>query len=313
MSRLTLLHINIIGVVVALLVGAGLYFTIITGAMETKKKAEADHSEVEGRASKLASATRALEQANADKAQAEADWAVYEKQYMPVIGYSRDRLTTWLRTFVPNRGKSWPERFIRTIRTHMARERKANQIDWDNPGALVLPSYGPDPNTIDVGQPGESFGPVVHYSYQMAVRARSIDKLMRHIRSWTSLSQAGVPVVEGLQVTGNSPNLNATYNVTFTIIVRDEIPAPVPRISASGGGGAMGGPGGMRGGPMGGPMGMSGPPGMMGGPPGMAGGPGAAPMGMGAGPRGMGSAGGMGAPGPRNSGGAGGATAEAMD
>ena len=33
MSRLTLLHINIIGVVVALIVAGGLYFTIITGAL----------------------------------------------------------------------------------------------------------------------------------------------------------------------------------------------------------------------------------------------------------------------------------------
>lgn len=272
MSKLTLLHINIIGVVVALLVGAGLYFTIITGAMDAKRKAATELAAVQARADKLPTATRALEQANKDKVLAEAEWGVYERQYMPVIGYTGDRLKTWMRVFIPNRGRSWPERFIRTVRQHMDRERKANGIVWENPGTLVLPAYGPDPNRIDVGQPGQSFGPVLNYSYQMAVRARSLDRLMQHIRSWSSLAQAGVPVVDGLQISGNSPNLTATYTITFTIIVRDEIPPEVPRISGSGGGG--GGMGGM----------MGGMPGMMGGMPGMMGGPGGAAPGMAGGP-----------------------------
>ncbi len=271
MSKLTLLHINIIGVVVALMVGAGLYFTIITGALEAQKKADSELAAVRARAEKLPAATRALETAQKEKAQAEAEWAVYERQYMPVIGYTDNTLTTWLKVFVPNKGRSWPERFIRTIRQHMASERKVNGIVWENPGALVLPSYGPDPNTIQVGAQGQGFGPVLTYSYQMSVRARSLDKLMQHIRSWSSLAQAGVPVVDGLQIAGNSPNLSATYNVTSTIIVRDKTPAQMPRITGTGGGmtGGMGGMG-MPG------MGMPGM-GMRGGMPGMAGGPGAMP------------------------------------
>jgi hypothetical protein len=313
MSRLTILHIHIIGVVVALLVGAGLYFTIITKAMDQKKKAETDLAAVQARADKLPTATRALEQANRDKALAEAEWSIYEKQYMPVIGYANDTLTTWLRVFLPNKGRSWPERFIRTVRSHMERERKVNGIIWENPGTLVLPSYGPDPNTIDVGQQGEGFGPVLHYSYQMAVRAPNLDKLMQHIKSWSALSQAGVPVVEGLQISGNSPNLTATYNVTFTIIVRDKIPAPVPRISGSGGGmggGMMGGRGPGMGGGFSAPM-----PGMM---PGMMGAPGGMP-----GPasrpstsQGMTAPPGMGPSGPRSGGGSlsiGGASAQRAD
>lgn len=308
MSKLTVLHINIIGVVVALMVGAGLYFTIITGALDAQKKAESELAEVRGRAEKLPSATRALETAQKEKAKAEAEWAVFERQYMPVIGYTDNTLTTWLKVFIPNKGKSWPERFIRTIRTHMERERRAHGIVWENPGAVVLPAYGPDPNTIQVGAQGQGFGPVLTYSYQLAVRARTLDALMDHIRSWSTISQAGVPVVEGLQISGNSPNLSATYNVTFTIIVRDKIPAQMPRISGSGGGGTggfgpMGGMGMMGG--MGGPGAMpgmaSGPgggPGMM---PGMASGPGAGasssmmmrpPMGMSGGGGSRGGAGG---------------------
>lgn len=279
MSKLTLLHINIIGVVVALLVGAGLYFTIITGAMDAKAKEETALAGVQERANKLSTAERALKQAKADKVLAERQWSAYETQYMPVIGYTKDRLTTWLKVFLPNKGRSWPERYIRTIRSHMASEQKANGIVWENPGAIVLPAYGPDPNTIDVGAQGEGFGPVLHYSYDFAVRARSLGKLMQHIRSWSSLRQGGVPVVDGLQISGNSPNLRATYTVTFTIVVRDKLPDAVGRISAQGGGqSGMGGMGmmGMMGGPpgagmgrgRGGPMmgGMGGPPGMMSGP-----------------------------------------------
>lgn len=276
MSKLTLLHINIIGIVVALIVGAGLYFTIITGALDAQKKADSELAAVRTRAEKLPAATRALETAQKDKAQAEAEWAQYERQYMPVIGYTDNTLTTWLKVFVPNKGRSWPERFIRTIRQHMAAERKRNGIVWENPGALVLPSYGPDPNTIQVAAQGQGFGPVLTYTYQMSVRARTLDKLMQHIRSWSSLAQAGVPVVDGLQIAGNSPNLSATYNVTFTIIVRDKTPAQMPRITGSGGG-AMGGGAGRMGMPGMGMSGMSMPGGMSGGMPGMVGGPGGMP------------------------------------
>ncbi|MCC6730494.1 MAG: hypothetical protein IT208_14255 [Chthonomonadales bacterium] len=293
MSRLTVLHINIIGLVVVILVGVALYFTMITSAMEQQRTAKQEHDSVVQVADTLPTARRALETAKKEKALADAQYRVYEAQYMPVLGYTGDRLTTMIRVFWPNKGRSWPERFIRTLRGHMRTEAKRHAIVWENPAVLQLGPYGPDPNSIDLG-------PVLKYTFPMAVRARNLSSLMAHVTSWPRISGAGVPVVEGLQISGNSPNLRASYNLTLTIIVHEMVPPTDPRVSGSGGGGRGGG--GMMGGPPGlmgpgGPMGRgSSAMGPMGGPPMMSGGM-AGPMPGGpmmVGPPGM--AGGMGGP-----------------
>ncbi len=319
MSRLTLLHINIIGVVVAIIVAVGMYYVLITPARDQIAAAEKDQGEVFAQADQLPGNKKKRDDAIKAKQQAEADYGRFESQYMPVIGYQPTRMQTMIRTFWPNRGRSWPERFIRTFRGHMSRESKLNRITWLNPGVLQLGPYGPDPNAINAGMgQGDGLGEsgALHYAFQMQVRAPSLGALMRHVRDWNTVRGMGVPVVEGLSVTGNSPNLEATYTVALTIIVHETFPKPDPRVggaaSSSGGGGAMGMRGPMG---MGGPMGMSGPPmGMSGGPMGMAGpmSMGGAPMPPGGGPMSMGGAT-MGAGGGGSMGGgrrAGGAAAE---
>jgi|JRYG01.1.fsa_nt_gb hypothetical protein len=250
MGKLTVLHINIIGAVVAVIAGVALYFTIITAGADEIQKAKAEFDGVKARADKFEIAKNNLERAKKDQETAIAQYKVFEAQYMPIIGYPAERdsaagLRTMMRLFWPNQGRSWPERFIRVFRNHMNGEQRALGVVWENPGVLTLPAYGPDPNTIQVAQPGEGYGPVLHYSYQMAVRATSLDRLMRHIANWNSLRGIGVPVVSGLQITGNSPELRASYTVTLTIILTDEeakrIPPQNPRISGSGGQGGGGG------------------------------------------------------------------------
>lgn len=285
MSKLTILHINIIGAVVCVIVAVALYFTIITAGFEDVNKAQAALKAVQDREAKFTTAQKALETAKKNRDLAIADYRLFEAEYMPVIGYpplgskptGDERLKLMMRLFWPNNGRSWPERFIKLVRGHMAAERKVNGIEWENPGVLTLPAFGPDPNTIEAAQPGEGLGPVLHYRYTMSVRARSLDALMRHVRNWTTARSMGVPTVEGLQITGNSPDLRATYTLTLTIILRDEefkrIPPTNPRIAGSGGGGGGGMMGmmGMMG--MGGRGGMTGPPMMGGGAPMMGGGP----------------------------------------
>jgi len=262
MSKLTLLHINLIGVVVAIIVGVALYFTIITGAQDEIKKKQSELDTVKAEAAKLQTAKNALAKAQEEEKQATADYARYEAMYMPTLHYTNNRITTMMTVWWPNKGRSWPERFLRGVREHMARERKVNGVVWLNPETITLPPYGPDPNTIDMGEGDNAltFGP-----YEMSVRGRNYDSLMRHIKSWNNVKLLGVPVVDQVQLSGNSPNLVATYSLTFTIILHEPIPGQSPRVSGTSSG-AGGGPrmGGMRGGMMGsGPMmgGMMGPPG----------------------------------------------------
>lgn len=253
MSRLTVLHINIIGAVVAVIVGVALYFVLIPPAKETVKKNEDTYNSVKAVADTLPTEIADAEKARSDKAAAEAQYHVYEAQYMPVIGYNKDRMKTMMRIFWPNHGRSWPERFLHGVRGFMASERKRNGIVWENPGVITLGPYGPDPNTIEAGEPGEGLGRVLRYSFPVSVRAKSLQQVLRHIVSWSAVRGIGVPVVEGLNVTGNSPRLQATYTVSLTIILHDneQIPATNPRIAGS----SAAGGGGMRGmGSMGGPM-----------------------------------------------------------
>jgi len=277
MSRLTLLHINLIGAFVAIVVGVALYFTIITSAQDAQKTQEAAYEEVNGRAMQLPTAQASRDNAVKEEKQTNRDYAVFEGKYMPTLGYRSNRIETMMAVWWPNNGKSWPERFIRGVRNHMNREQRRFKVVWTNPQILQLPSYGPDPNAIDMGDGDDTltFGP-----YPFVVRCPSLQAANNHIRSWNSVSGLGVPTVEGTTLTGNSPNLFCSYNVRFTIILkREKIPANDPKITGGSGGGAgggMGGAAGRRGGPaMMGGGGMMGSGGMMGG---------GSSMGMGGGP-----------------------------
>ena len=285
MSRLTLLQINIIGAVVAVIVGLALYFTIITNAMKDRDDKAAALKLVEDRASKLSTAQNALKRAQEDEKRTKIDWAVYEPVYMPIVNHDSNRVNAMMKDWWPNNGKSFPERFMAGFRKHMADQAKSLKIAWLNPDVVAFPSFGPDPNAIDMGDTGTlKFGP-----YQMQVQGRNYQSLMAHIKSWNKIRLIGAPVVEGVTLTGNSPNLFAAYTVTFTLILHETMPGKISRIGGSGGSQGGGGGGG-RGMSSGGGGGM-----MMGGP-GISSGGG----GMGSGGGGMGSGGaGMGSGGSR--------------
>lgn len=244
MSRLTLLHINIIGVVVALIVAGGLYFTLISNAQEDEKKAHLSYDGVKGRADKFDGAQRDLKKANDEQRVAIRDYGDFERLYMPKIGYKTDAVRDMIQNWWPNNGKSWPERFRRTFAKYMSDERRRTGVVWLNPEVTAMSSFGPDPNSI-------LRGPVLHYTFPMQVRATSMEAIKKHLYNWPGIRMAGVPVASGLLVQGNSPNLSATYNLDLTIITHEPFPPSDPRVGGSSGGGG-GGFGGGGGGKMGG-------------------------------------------------------------
>jgi hypothetical protein len=246
MSRLTALHVHLIGVFVAVAVAAGLYFTLIPKATQNVKDQKKAADDVHAIAITRGAKEAALKKAKADKVVAEGRFKVYQSAYFPAFNYKAGGLATMRTVWWPNRGKSWPERFIRAVRTHMALQSARNGVVWLNPGVVSLPATGPDPNTMSLYNAGDATQPVYKYVIPISVQAKNMDRLMRHIQAWYRIRNAGVPVVEGLQIAGNSPNLQAQYTVTLTIIMRDKLPAPEPRI-----GGVGGGPAGARPGMMG--------------------------------------------------------------
>lgn len=250
MSRLTILHINIIGGVVSVILAVGLYFLLIPPAQKKIKQNQAVFLDVQGRAMSRATNENNLRNALADQQRVAVLYGAYRNKYMPGLGYQQNAIRTMMTVFWPNQGKSFPERYAAALRKFMNGEKRSNSIGWNNPGVISLGSFGPDPNTIDADGVGGKFGPVLHYTYPMQVTAKSFAGLMRHIRNWPAIGRCGVPVIDNVQISGNSPNLNATYTVKLTVMVDEKAPTPDSRVSgssAAGGAGGPGGPGGMRG------------------------------------------------------------------
>src|ERR1051325_3725842 len=119
MSKLTLLHINIIGVVMALIIAGVLWFTVISGAQEEIKTNQGKFDGVKGRADKLKGAETDLKKAEKEKIDTDIVWAKSDRYYMTNIGYSGNRVKDMMQLWWPNNGKSWPERFIKGFKSHM--------------------------------------------------------------------------------------------------------------------------------------------------------------------------------------------------
>jgi Tfp pilus assembly protein PilN len=83
MSRLTVLHINIIGVFVAIAVGVGLYFLFIPKARTAINQNQQLLASTQQTADTLPTAQSDLKKAVAEKIALTKAYKVYEAQFMP--------------------------------------------------------------------------------------------------------------------------------------------------------------------------------------------------------------------------------------
>jgi hypothetical protein len=147
----------------------------------------------------------------------------------------------------------------------------------DDPGSIVETYYN---------YPGVSYPVAIFDLGQIEVRG-TFDQITANVRQWSNMP-GYLAVVDGLALTGTSPVLTGTYNLTIVAYVRGKSIAP-PITAVGGGAITAGAPGGAPGMPPGMPPGAmrGGMPGMppgatRGGMPGMPGGqPGGAPRGIG--------------------------------
>lgn len=106
--------------------------------------------------------------------------------------------------------------------------------------------------------PGIQF-PVVIFDFGTVTVSGTYDQIMANVLSYKSMPRY-LAVTDGLRITGTSPNLTGTYNLSIVGFIRGK--EIFPAISTEGGGAATG-PGGMPSGPGGMPSGMSRGPGAM--------------------------------------------------
>ena len=272
-SKLTALHINIIGIVSALVIAAILFFAMIKPKNEDIEKTKTDFATTEGAGgtqSAVAQKTRELKDTQNAATKTKADWAVAETKYMdnpsainfgpkdPVAATNQLPITYY------NYMTTLPERFGRWVSAwyDSQRERGVSRM----PGVeFPVDAFPANPNAISeikfLRFPQQSAWPV-------QLECKTFDAAMEHLTKFNDMRKHGMPVVDHVALAGHSPNLTLSYDLTLYVIPKPVVPPANPRISASapgaagtapGGGGAMGMMGGGSMGMMGGgSMGMMG-------------------------------------------------------
>jgi len=279
-SRLELLHINLIGAGAALLLSVILFFALIRPKQEATTAMKADVASVEGSGgTAVAVQGKQTDLANAKKQAVETneDWMVNSRLYMPGVPYgTTDQILATYENWLIKVPAKWG-----TWLTSWYDAQRADGITR-NPGVeFAIPSYSTDPNTLT--QLTDLTFPPGGKGWNVSLTAKTFDDAMRHLMRFNGMRRHGMPVIDNVSLTGQSPNLQLSYTLNIYVIPGSVPPAPDPMLggalaSSSGGGGGGGAPGpaGMNafGGPGGTPFGGGGPPGPGGQPIGGFGGPG---------------------------------------
>ncbi len=226
MSKITKAQIYIIGAVLAVIAGVGIFFGLVKPAMDeydAQKKKFDDRSLV---AARRGQAENGLKDAKKQVAQAEADWEVYLNRYMPPINVS-NTYTAWQSLVNEQVNVLGPmlDKFVRADKSV-----RLQQVGFS------LPAPPDDPNSalseLFVFSPG---------SIQVAGTFKNV---LKHAERWNNFGR--LALVTGLQLQGNSPNLVGQYGVTIYEFTRGDKAKAV--VIPQAGGGAGGGMGGMMGG-----------------------------------------------------------------
>jgi hypothetical protein len=220
-----------IGLVATIVVAAAIYLLGIRPTLQNIQYHEENIALLEQKVAQIPRARRLVQQAQQRVEQAKRDLERLDRTKMPVNTIDlRDRLQAWIRypDMVREIGKkleSWPAKTgVQRLYT------------------VVLPPPPTDPNAI----------PSLVLVYPMGavqVRASSFEKLLNHVRKWNEIPNL-VVLVDGLSISGMSPNLVGSYTLTVFVYPRNgDNPGPnVPSSPQAGGAGAPGGFGGGFGG-----------------------------------------------------------------
>ena len=264
LSKLTLQNVIVIGIVVSVVIGSGIFFVLIRPTQAEIKNLDTQVEAASQRAAQLPAARRQLEDAKKEVAEARQKWARYERTKMPAIDMS-DRLKAALAYWKE------PERTAKLLQDFVSKSRDV----------IFLGSFAIGVPTTDPNQLPWPVWIVPLGTFQVQ---GDFESILRHIERWNNAPR--LVLVDGLQLAGISPNLIGQYTATLFILPRAKDEQPAPLLPSAGvapgmggmpgvgrfGGGIPGMPAPTMGAPMMGPQGMTGTGPMMG-PPGMMGAP----------------------------------------
>jgi hypothetical protein len=246
-SKLSALHINIIGGVVALVMVLIMYFAMIKPkSNDTDIQVAAVNTAVQagGTQDAVDKATRDLAADKKKTAQIKKDWAIYDVKYMPDIKWDSNILRAY---YTSNQINEIPATWGRWITNWYDSQTKFG-VHRDPSVVFPVPPLAASPNEI-ANLTSITF-PSAKDPWKVTMICQTFDDAMAHLRRFNGIEHHGMPVVNHVTLSGHSPTLTMTYDLSLYIIPRTPPPAADARIGGAvggGGGGGMGGMGGMGG------------------------------------------------------------------
>ncbi len=216
MGKLTKIQVIVIGVVVTLIVGVGMFFLLIRPRAQQLNELETKLQEREAVAARKPQAEKDLQRAKLENLQARLDYRHYEVTKMPAVSFS-DRTEGMI--------AMWRERseVLGPMVEHWPRKFGVDLLN-----DIPIPPASSDPNSYADGLIRIPIGPI-------SVRG-DYHSILRHLKGWNKFGR--LVQVEPMSLSGVSPVLTATYNATILIFPRGKIGPNVAMAAAGQQGGA---------------------------------------------------------------------------
>ena len=248
MSKLTGLHISLIGGGIAIVMSLILYFAMIkpkNEEIEASRAATESAVQAGGTVDKVKAHQKDLAKAKNDTKVITAAWAINQQRYMPKIAFSPAQKSTNLIHMYEfsglySDGKVYGIRDLPTvwglkvINWYDAHSKDGVIRDFLKDD-FAIESFSPDPN--DISKLSSITFPQSK-PWEVRVISKSFDAAMLHLRRFNSMRGFGMPVVDNVTLEGQSPALTMNYDMALYIIPPAAPPAPDPVIGAGSGGAA---------------------------------------------------------------------------
>jgi len=192
LSKLTRVQVLIIGCLVSIIVGVGMFFLLVRPRMQKFAEVDAKLKERQQVAAQLETAKADLEKAKLENLQARLDYRYYEETKMPVISFNdrtQGMIALW-RERAEVLGpmiEKWPRKFGVELRTD-----------------IKIPPGPTNPNAVSDKLIEIPLG-------QMTVTG-NYRAILNHLHGWNRFGR--LVRVDPLTLTGTNPVMTATYNLT---------------------------------------------------------------------------------------------------
>lgn len=238
MKRMTLAQIISAGLVASVLIGLGFYWLSIAPNQKALENQLHRNESLQAVVDKKKQAEDRVALAEKTREEVNIEWAAYISRKSPPVGVinlaqNRWRLSTQFQTV-----------FLRNIESALVNHIQKSKVRIVKPPGI--PRFADDnPNNIIAGYfnyPALPYPVAVVNCGQVQVSG-SFSQVLSHVQSWNNLPNY-IALADGLILSGTSPNLVGTYNLTVIVFPRGEYINATP-VNWIPGGESAGGEGGL--------------------------------------------------------------------